>query len=297
MKAGEFLNEIFTSLGIDPTDEALAKLVTQTVTIELPDDFKTKFHEIYMTSDVARAKLKPEVIAGFAKGLEESAIAKAKALGFTDEEIKATEVGAGKTPQRVEALMEMMDKKAKELVKKGSTGLAEEYKKQLEDLQGKLENEKTDAIKPYVEKLSKMESRLFAEWEKAEYADLPLAKHFANLPTSAKRALIKDAIDQELSTLNGELLFDFETGLPKLTKKGEKDVPLFHENKPIEFKTLKGLAIQRQKLDVEAGGGPNDDPAKEKIVIPNTGVDGKNMGLNQLANNAYSVSLNSLPKE
>jgi hypothetical protein len=143
-----------------------------------------------------------------------------------------------------------------------------------------------------------MESRLFAEWEKAEYASLPLSKSLQALPESAKRAIIKDAIENELSSLQGELIYDFETGQPMLVKKGQKDVPLFHENKPLSFQTLKGLAITRNKLDVDTGGGNDNDPGeKQKIIADNKSGDGKQNGIRQLANSAYDVALNSLSTE
>lgn len=297
-KAGEFLNDIFVQLGFEPTDPTLAEIVKQTINIDLPDDYKTKFHDTYMTSEVAKTKLKPELIAAHSDHIEKQAIEKAKALGFTDEEIKATEVGERSAYKRIQSIMDMMDKKAKELVKKGSSGLADEYKNQLEQLQAKLDNEKSEAVKPFQEKLSKMESRLFAEWEKAEYGSLPLSKSLQALPESAKRAIIKDAIENELSSLQGELIYDFETGQPMLVKKGQKDVPLFHENKPLDFKTLKGLAITRQKLDIDSGGGQPNDPAQPQIItVDNPSGGGKQNGIRQLANSAYDVALNSLSTE
>jgi hypothetical protein len=295
MKASDFLHDIFTRIGVAQDDEALANLVKVTATLDLPDEHIAKFHDGFLSLDAAKGKVKPSIIAEFSDGLYKNVLEKAKALGLTDEEIESAKTGEKNVRKVFENIMELSHKKAEENSKKSGSTLSEEYKKQLSDLQAKLETEKADAVKPFAEKLSNLQNRLFDEWQRSEFGSVPLAKQYSGLSETAKKAIIKDAIDTELSTLGGQLIYDFETGKPKLVQTKDNSVPLFHENKELDWNTLKSLSIQRHKLDVTSGGG-GGDPDPQKIVTPIPGGDGKETVNRTHINAAYNVALNSLPK-
>ena len=296
MKASDFLNDIFTRIGVAQDDEHLANLVKQVATIDLPDDHITKFHDNFLSLDNAKGKVKPSIIAEFSDGLYKNVLEKAKALGLTDEEIETAKTGEKNVRKVFENIMELSHKKAEENSKKSGSTLSEEYKKQLVDLQAKLENEKAEAVKPFAEKLSGLQNRLYSEWERNEFGTIPIASQYSQLSEKAKMAIVKDAYNTELEALGGQLVYDFETGKPKLVSIKDNTVPLFHENKELDHQTLKGLAIQRHKLDVNSGGG-GGDPQKQTIVDPIQGANGKEQVNRSHINNAYNVALNSLPKE
>ena len=265
-KVSEFLHNVFTQSGIEVTDEKLAEIVKATATLELPEEMHTKFHDTFLTLENAKGKVKPVIISEFADGIVRNLSDMAKKSGFTDDEIANLVKGKEKDAKSyASALLEATTKKAEELHKKGGNAAVEEYKKQLESLQQKLEVEKAEAIKPFQTELEGMKTKMYEAWERAEYAAIKINQ---SIPEIARIPAIKGAIDAELKALNGKLVYDFETGNPKLVKADDISVDLFHENKVLDFQTLKSIAVQRHKLLDEGSGGGDPDPAK---IIVNPG--------------------------
>ena len=146
-KASDFLNDIFTRIGVPQDDEHLAALVKQTATLDIPDDHISKFHEGFLSLDAAKGKVKPSIIAEYSDGLYKNVLQTAKSLGLTDEEIASAKTDEKNVGKVIQNLIEFSHKKAEEVSKKSGSTIAEEYKKQLQDLQSKLETEKAEAVK------------------------------------------------------------------------------------------------------------------------------------------------------
>ena len=265
-KVSEFLHNVFTQSGIEVTDEKLAEIVKATATLELPEEMHTKFHDTFLTLENAKGKVKPVVISEFADGIVRNISDLGKKSGLSEEQLSAITKTHGKDAKMfATTVLEELYKKSEELNKKGGNAAVEEYKKQLESLQQKLEVEKAEAIKPFQTELEGMKTRMYDAWERAEYAAIKINQ---SIPEIARIPAIKGAIDAELKALNGKLVYDFETGKPKLVKADDISVDLFHENKVLDFQTLKSLAVQRHKLLDEGSGGGDPDPAK---IIVNPG--------------------------
>src|SRR6185295_4573147 len=82
-KLAEFLNTIFTTIGIEQKDREMILAASALKEIELPEDINTKFDAAYLTQDRAEseilpkvsAKLKTENFAHFADHLERKSLA------------------------------------------------------------------------------------------------------------------------------------------------------------------------------------------------------------------------------
>ncbi len=272
MKASDFFNDILTThLGFDVADERVAAIVKQTATLELPDGAETLFHEKFMTADVAKTKLKPTFFQEYAKQSEEAMKRSLTAQGFDESEISTILAEQGNIFTKKEKAFQALADKLKKAQKSGNDKAVQELEKQIADLNAKIETEKQKAIEPYTAKLAAMEGRLAREFEMREFGAV---KTDIDLPEAVKVEAIEAALRVQLAKYNGDYSFDSETGQVKLFKKGEPETPLYIENKPADFGTIKTLALQESKLvGANPGGGSSGGNGHQGqfVADPNNG--------------------------
>lgn len=293
MKAAEFINDIFSHLGYDPTDEHIAPVVAAMAAMEIPDEVKAKFHSTFMTEDVAKVKLRPAHRAEAYSQIEQDFLKALESTGqITKEEYSEIVKGQEKLADKLNTSLSKLKEKLAKATKGGDDAHIAELKKQIDDLKVRIEAEKVAAIEPYQTELSTLKSRLADQWERGEFGKLPV-----HLPEIAKIPAIKAAINAELESLGGEYFYDVNEGKVKLHKKGDKTVPLYLDNKEADWNSILSSTITKHFTiaDPNPGGTGGGEAAKQTIVQPKKveGVEGK---LRTAADSVYASLFQSLPK-
>ncbi len=145
MNSAEFLNGLFTKIGVDVENPALKEVVTKVAAIDISDELVTKFNSSYMTEAAAKANTK--IIGHFKaqhyNGLDDEIKPLYDELGIP-EEVKAELFKEASSTKRVSSLL----RKVKELTETkagASKGDKAELEKQIKELNGQIKTEKDNA--------------------------------------------------------------------------------------------------------------------------------------------------------
>jgi F0F1-type ATP synthase membrane subunit b/b' len=251
-KLGEMLAELFEAAGFEQSNEKVADIVKNTISLDLPDGFESKFHEVFYKPDRAKQVFKAELMSAFADNANRELKDFLKSEGFSDTEISEM-AGSKMYKENLVTAIKKATEKAKSEGKGGNTAALEELKKQLAEADGRIRGEVEKALQPFQSENQTLKQRLIENLEARLYDFENL-----NVPKLTKAATVKAAVNAYLDSIGGEVLLDPLSGQTKIHKKGEKDVPLYLQGKEVSnFDDIKSLAVQTHLKDYLTQPGGN----------------------------------------
>lgn len=289
-KLGEVLAELFEAAGFEQSNEKVAEIVKNTISMDLPDGFETKFHDAYYRPDRAKQVFKAELMSAFADNANRELKDFLKSEGFSDAEIIEM-AGSKMYRENLVTAIKKATEKAKLEGKGGNTAAIEELKKQLAEADGRIRTEVEKALQPFQSENHILKSRLLETLESRLFDFENL-----NVPKLTKAATVKAAVNAYLDSIGGEIYLDPLSGTTKIHKKGEKDVPLYLQGKEVNnFDDVKSLAVQthlKEYLTSPGGNGKSGEPPIFTPPAKGGGADKPNV--NTLAASNYDSLLASI---
>jgi F0F1-type ATP synthase membrane subunit b/b' len=250
-KLGEMLAELFEAAGYEQSNEKVAEIVKNTISLDLPDGFEAKFHDTFYKPDRAKQVFKAELMSAFADNANRELRDFLKAEGFSETEISEMS-GSKMYRENLVTAIKKATEKARSEGKGGNTAAIEELKKQLAEADNRIKAELEKALQPVQSENQILKSRLLENLE-ARLFDF----ENLNVPKLTKAATVKAAVNAYLDSIGGEISLDPISGTTKIHKKNEKDVPLYLQGKEVNnFDDIKSLAVQTHLKDylIQPGG-------------------------------------------
>ena len=286
-KLGEMLAELFEAAGFEQTNEKVADIVKNTISLDLPDGFESKFHEVFYKPDRAKQVFKAELMSAFADNANRELKDFLKSEGFSDTEISEM-AGSKMYKENLVTAIKKATEKAKSEGKGGNTAALEELKKQLAEADGRIRGEVEKALQPFQSENQTLKQRLIENLEAQLYDFENL-----NVPKLTKAATVKAAVNAYLDSIGGEVFLDPLLGKTIIHKKGEKDVPLYLQGKEVSnFDDIKSLAVQTHLKDYLTQPGGNGGAGGPIPITPPTPAGGaQKPNVNTLAASNYDKLL------
>lgn len=288
-KLGEMLAELFEAAGYEQSNEKVAEIVKNTISLDLPDGFEAKFHDTFYKPDRAKQVFKAELMSAFADNANRELRDFLKAEGFSETEISEMS-GSKMYRENLVTAIKKATEKARSEGKGGNTAAIEELKKQLAEADNRIKAELEKALQPVQSENQILKSRLLENLE-ARLFDF----ENLNVPKLTKAATVKAAVNAYLDSIGGEISLDPISGTTKIHKKNEKDVPLYLQGKEVNnFEDIKSLAVQTHLKDYLIqpggnGGSGGQPPITPPINLPGGGAQKPNV--NTLAASNYDKLL------
>jgi len=288
-KLGEMLAELFEAAGYEQSNEKVAEIVKNTISLDLPDGFEAKFHDTFYKPDRAKQVFKAELMSAFADNANRELRDFLKAEGFSETEISEMS-GSKMYRENLVTAIKKATEKARSEGKGGNTAAIEELKKQLAEADNRIKAELEKALQPVQSENQVLKSRLLENLEARLYDFENL-----NVPKLTKAATVKAAVNAYLDSIGGEISLDPISGTTKIHKKNEKDVPLYLQGKEVNnFDDIKSLAVQTHLKDylIQPGGNGGSGGNPTPITPPNpSGGGAQKPNVNTLAASNYDKLL------
>lgn len=261
MKVADLLNNLATASGILVTDPVLAKLVTDTASIELPDEINTKINSSFMTLDAAKsnptlkAHFQAQAYSGIDNTLKESLLE----AGFKEEDLKDILIDK-KTGQSLKNAFAKVTELHKKVTDPSATKIEkDEAVKQINALNQKIAEQATE----YQKSLSEKE-RLFGETLSNVLLDTDLTGYKYVHPTSPEANILtaKTLYNQELKEKGLKLI----TENNKIRLVTNDNADYFENNKKIVHKEFLDSVVAKHKLiEVSAPGAATTKTITTKV--------------------------------
>jgi uncharacterized protein YehS (DUF1456 family) len=241
MNSAEFLNGLFTKVGVENDNPALKELVTKLAAVDISDDLVSKFNNSYMTEAAAKANTK--IIGHFRaqhfNGLDDEIKPLYDELEIPDD-VKAELFKETSSTKRAAMLL----RKVKELENKkvgSSKGDKLELENQIKQLNGQIKTEKENAQAEIAKAKTEFDEQL-----KDVYLTQNLAGHkYASDHAKEEDFLLpKTKIAKALKEKNLKAVLDGK----EFKLQTEQGVAYFENNNEVSFKTFTEKVLADNKL-------------------------------------------------
>jgi ribosomal protein L12E/L44/L45/RPP1/RPP2/uncharacterized protein YehS (DUF1456 family) len=259
MNQAEFLNGLFTKIGVDVENPALKEIVTKVAAMDISDELVAKFNSSYMTEAAAKANTK--IIGHFRaqhyNGLDDEIKPLYDELEIP-EEVKAELFKETSSTKRVATLI----RKVKELESKKvgtSKGDKLELENQIKALNGQIKTEKETAQAEIAKAKNDFDDKL---------KDVYLTQNLSGITYASDSykdedfLLPKTKINQALKAKNLKVVLDGK----EFKLQTEQGVAHFENNQEVTFKSFTDKILADNKYTAVSDPAKQNQPQKTIVV-------------------------------